>query len=197
MFPHIHFCYESSPSIMISLRLLIILLGALSTLAFVVPPQNDVTIKNVGASSNTATYFGSNPCHDESSMSPERKQRIAREAAIQKKFASGAKLKDLRTDIDHLQQNKKWAQLMNDRARVNDLAQAIEERESRDPDLMYSKALNTLAELQKTSLADNPNKEALKESWTKIATEARSCISRFQLQGLWIGRYVLDDYILF
>jgi hypothetical protein len=159
--------------------------------AFVVqsPHHHDLATKNVGSSSNTATFYGSDSYyHDESRMSPQRKERLSREEAIQKRFAAGGELKALRSDVQHLRENMKWAEAMNDEVRVNDLMQAIEKGESRDPDRVYTKTLKILAEIQKAPLTKMPDKEVLKEQWSKVAMEARSCIPRFQLDGLWIGR---------
>lgn len=122
-------------------------------------------------------------------MSPQRKERLAREEAIQNRFAAGHELKNLRSDVEHLRENMKWAEAMNDETRMKDLTQAIKKRESRDPDRVYTKTLMVLAQLQRVALTKMPDKEALKERWTKMAMEARSCLPRFQLEGLWIGSY--------
>jgi hypothetical protein len=172
--------------------MIVSLLCTLSASAFVVQNPHhhlhDLATKNVGSSSNTATFYGSDSYHDENSMTPQRKERLSREEAIQKRFAAGNELKILRSDVQHLRENLKWAEAMNDEVRVNDLMQAIEKGESRDPDRVYTKSLKILAELQQASLTKMPDKEALKEQWSKVAMEARSCIPRFQLYGLWIGR---------
>ena len=100
----------------------------------------------------------------------------------------GDELKNIRRDLEHLRENLKWAEAAKDQNRVQDLTNTIEKGESRDPEQVYLKALKVIGELEKSSPTKVPDKDAQKETWNQIASEARSCITRFQLDGLWVGK---------
>jgi hypothetical protein len=137
------------------------------------------------SSTSTAIWYGFDAYRSDD-MSPARKQRIARENAIKKRYASGEELKSLRNDMDQLRENLKWATAIKDHKRVEDLSIAIAEGESRDPELVYEKTLTALRELEQSNR--NKDKEKVALRWKKLAEEARSCIAYFQLEGLWVGK---------
>jgi hypothetical protein len=132
-------------------------------------------------------HFGFDSFHSEN-MSPSRRKRLAKERAIQKRFAFGEDLRNLRTDLDHLRENLRWAEAINDVHRIRDLTQAIENGENRDPERVYTKALKIVQELERSAVTVVPDKDARKKQWNALAQDARSCLPRFQLSGLWVGK---------
>ena len=122
----------------------------------------------------------------EDHISPRRQSRLARETTIRNTFASGEELFQIREDRRNLQENLRWSQAAGDVIRVRDLKAAIKRLEERDPDFVYN---NALREITKAEAIKDPTKRefAIKQYRTE-AEIARSCISRFQLEGLWVGK---------
>jgi hypothetical protein len=131
--------------------------------------------------------LGFDSFHSEN-LSPRRRKRLAKERAIQQRFAFGEDLHNLRTDLDHLRENLQWAEAINDVQRICDLTKAIENGENRDPEKVYHKALKNIRELERSPLSKIPDKEIRKQQWNALAHDARLCIPRFQLSGLWVGK---------
>ena len=129
----------------------------------------------------TALFYGSENDHE-----GRREERLAREEAIQQRFATGEELKTLRSDLEHLRDSLTWAKAAKDPERVNDLEEAIAQGEHRDAELVYKSTLKAIIELDETP--NLPEKNILRERWAEAAAEARSCLPRFQLEGLWVGK---------
>lgn len=125
---------------------------------------------------------------DPTCISPRRQSRLTRETTIRNTFASGEELFQSREDRANLQENLRWSQAAGDVVRVRELKAAIKRLEERDPDFVYN---NALREMTKAEAIKDPTKRefAIKQYRTE-AEMARSCIGRFQLDGLWVGKYV-------
>ena len=125
---------------------------------------------------------------DPTSISGLRQSRLTRETTIRNTFASGEELFQIREDRANLQENLRWSQAAGDVVRVRELKAAIKRLEERDPDFVYN---NALREMTKAEAIKDPTKRefAIKQYRTE-AEMARSCIGRFQLDGLWVGKYV-------
>jgi hypothetical protein len=103
-------------------------------------------------------------------------------------FATGEELLNLRQDLASLKHNLQWAEALKDDTRVKSLEKAIEKGEKRDPDLMYSKALNYMAQAKQMKDVTREEKDAFAEKWVKVAASARECLQQFNLEGLWVGK---------
>ena len=123
----------------------------------------------------------------EDPVSPRRQSRLTRETTIRNTFASGEELFQIREDRTNLQENLRWSQAAGDVVRVRELKAAIKRLEEKDADFVYN---NALREMTKAEAIKDPTKRefAIKQYRTEAAM-ARSCIPRFQLDGLWVGNY--------
>ena len=123
--------------------------------------------------------------HDETSKA--RKKRLAREHSLHKRFATGEDLKNLRLDLGSLRQNLQLAEACNDIGRIQDLNEAINKSQNRDPDYVYTQAFQLMAQVKTMTDASQEEKDALVEKWSKLAQGARECLPLFNLEGLWVG----------
>jgi len=123
-----------------------------------------------------------------------RAKRLQHEEQSKQRFVRGEDLAKLRSDVATFKENLKWAQAMGDESRVLDLEKAIEQKESRDPDFVYSKALNKIDTVFKAEYFEG--KDTMIDEWKDEARAARSCIPRFNLEGLWVGNYGDNGYEL-
>lgn len=103
------------------------------------------------------------------------------------KFAKGEELLQLREDLLSLRENLQWAEATEDASRIEDLRQAIESGEQRDPDLVYEKTLRLINEMKLSSTPAEEKRKELK-ALQQVAQEARVHLKRFNLEGLWVGR---------
>lgn len=111
------------------------------------------------------------------------------------RFAKGDALKSLRRELQTLREELRWAEAGDDIIRVTNLRQAVEKAEDLDPDLVYAKALRFVEEAKKIVGIKQEDRDALLKKWTEEATLARSNLIRFNLDGLWVGRYEQQRYI--
>lgn len=102
-------------------------------------------------------------------------------------FATGEELQSLRMDLESLRENLQWAQALNDRNSMEDLRNAIQNGENRDPDVVFQKAYQEIAKAKDSKLLTVQEREASVEKWTSVAAEARGYLPRFSLEGLWVG----------
>lgn len=121
----------------------------------------------------------------EENLSSARKERLAREKANKNRFATGKDLTKLRNELSHLRDNLLWAQAVKDEARIEEISKAIDDGERCDAEIVYRKALTTLEMLKKSGTTEERQKEI--NRWERVAEDARSCLPRFQLEGLWVG----------
>jgi hypothetical protein len=100
-------------------------------------------------------------------------------------FLQGDALKELRSDLETYRENLKWAGMMNDQTRVASLKSEIEEKERKDPEIVYNKAKRLIEEARSVSRAVlKPDlKEKLIKHWSAQKDKARECLPRFQLEG--------------
>jgi hypothetical protein len=125
--------------------------------------------------------------HDETNKA--RRTRLAREHSLHKRFATGEDLKNLRLDLGSLRQNLQWAEAFsNDIGRIQDLNEAINKSQNRDPDYVYTQAFKIMAQVKTMTDASQEEKDALVEKWSKLAQGARECLPQFNLEGLWVGK---------
>jgi hypothetical protein len=139
---------------------------------------------HLDAAGNDGYYDGL--FHDETNKA--RRTRLAREHLLHKRFATGEELKNLRLDLKSLRQNLQWAEAFNDVGRIQDLKEAIKKSENRDPDHVYTKAFELMAQVKTMTDASQEEKDALVEKWSKLAQGARECLPQFKLEGLWVGK---------
>ena len=128
--------------------------------------------------SRSALYHSNDGWDDKSEL---REKRLAKEKEIRKRFATGEGLKKLRAVLSLLRENLKWSRVMED-DKIDEIQADIERSECRDPEIVYNKAHRQLWE------ADSDADPALLKKWTEEAALARSCLPRFNLEGLWVGK---------
>jgi hypothetical protein len=103
------------------------------------------------------------------------------------RFATGEALQNLRTDLESLRENLRWAEAMEDFSRIQDLREAIETGEKCDPDFTYAKALGEIEKAKK--IIKDSQREHQIQKWAKEAAAAREYVAGFNLGGLWVGNY--------
>ena len=124
----------------------------------------------------------------EDAISPRRQSRLTRETTIRNTFASGEELFQIREDRANLQENLRWSQAAGDVVRVRELKAAIKSNQERDADHVYNNALREMTKAE--AIKDSTKREFAIKQYRTEAEMARSCIGRFQLDGLWVGKYV-------
>mmetsp|Transcript_9207 Transcript_9207/g.25490 ORF Transcript_9207/g.25490 Transcript_9207/m.25490 type:complete len:385 (-) Transcript_9207:9662-10816(-) len=105
------------------------------------------------------------------------------------RFATGDELKRLRSDLESLRENLKWAKAMNDQERADDLSKAVKNGENRDPDVVYKRALREIIDAKASYFLPEDERKRRVKKWEEEASEARRSIARFHLEGLWVGNY--------
>lgn len=115
-------------------------------------------------------------------------------------YAMGTELELLRGELETFRQTLQWAQATDDQERMIEIAKAIERAEARDPDLVYARTTEKILNLQKqqqTSGAAATTRGMIHkeiDTLTREAQAARACLPRFQLEGLWVGKYVTRQH---
>jgi hypothetical protein len=140
------------------------------------PPRRSFVVSN---SNSDGFYFGDNI------PSASRAKRLQDEEQTRDRFAEGNDLTKLRSDILSLKKNLEWAKAIGDASRIHDLETTIDKWEWKDPEAAYAKALSMVESLSKVK---GEGQEALITNWVQEAVVARSCIPRFNLEGLWVGK---------
>ena len=102
-------------------------------------------------------------------------------------FASGDELVQLRSILEKLRQDLKFAESSGDGALVASLSNAIETEERRDPEIVYAKSIREMNNAKASHTLPEEEKVRNIEKWQKMAAAARRCIARFQLEGVWMG----------
>jgi hypothetical protein len=123
------------------------------------------------------------------SQQPEsatRRERLVRMNEEMLRFAQGIELQNLRSDISALKDNLRWALATDDIQCIIDLTAAIQEAEDRDPELVYKKALQNIADANDMSVS---KKYSVISKNTKEALSARNYIPRLNMEGLWLGSF--------
>jgi hypothetical protein len=129
--------------------------------------------------------------HSKSSKSSDDTKDSSQEPvdqAVRARFAQGSELAQLRVDLKSLRENLQWALSVDDQARVEDLTQAIQAMEDRDPERVYAKSLRQIANIKASHLTSRTERNEAVTQWQNEAQTARQCLARFSLDGLWVGK---------
>jgi len=121
--------------------------------------------------------------------SEARKERFLKMQEDMQRFAQGTKLQSLRSDIGALKNNLKWALVTDDLTRIVSLSSAIAEKQERDPEFVYDRALEKIADTRSMSVR---KKYQLLPKYTEEALAARKFIPRLNMEGLWMGNFGAD-----
>jgi hypothetical protein len=140
------------------------------------PQRRSVVVSN---SNSDGFYFG------DKIPSASRAKRLQDDEQIRDRFAKGTDLTKLRSDIMALKENLEWAKAIGDASRIHDLETTIDKWEWKDPEAAYAKALSMVETL---SNLKGEGQEPIIANWVQEALVARSCIPRFNLEGLWVGK---------
>mmetsp|Transcript_11212 Transcript_11212/g.23609 ORF Transcript_11212/g.23609 Transcript_11212/m.23609 type:complete len:353 (+) Transcript_11212:165-1223(+) len=120
-------------------------------------------------------------------LSPMRVSRLEREEAIRSRFATGDELRNLHDDMKALKQVLKWCRVSGDVHRVGELRETIKLLEGKDPEVVYTRAISAMNKAEK--IEDLDKRKFVIDQHRSEANLARSCIPRFNLEGLWVGNY--------
>ena len=104
------------------------------------------------------------------------------------RFSTDKDLDSLRSDLDNLRGNLRWAEATEDHELVKDLKTAIANGERLDPDAVYAKALQVIADTKVSKDLSDMQKAETIDLWQNRAQNARAVLPQFQLEGLWIGK---------
>jgi hypothetical protein len=147
------------------------------------------------ASSGDEWWYDDSPSERESAVPKDKSRNLDPSSAGSTKagsspFFKGQELKQLRSDLEYYRENLKWAEAVDDIPRIASLTKEIEEKEQRDPEIVYNKARRLIAEAQTVSRSVlKPDlKEKLIAHWSLQKKLARECLVRFQMEGLWVGK---------
>jgi hypothetical protein len=102
-------------------------------------------------------------------------------------FASGAELSNTRNKISLLKDDLKRALEADDIYRAIRIRESIRHEEKKDPELAYTRALRRI---EKAHRSNRISKYEIIEKYTERALLARKYITRYNLNGLWLGTYV-------
>ena len=118
----------------------------------------------------------------------ERKSNEERDHKMKQekdRFAQGEKLKEIRADIQLMKQNLKLSLVTDDLMKVVALTKSIKDIEKKDPELVYSRALEMIAG------ADQYNtrkKYEIISRYNREAKAARAYIPRLNMYGIWVAK---------
>jgi hypothetical protein len=100
-------------------------------------------------------------------------------------FASGSELLNIRNKVSSLKEELRRCLESDDIFRAISLRESIRQQEKKDPELAYMRALEKMKKAQRSNRISR--KYALIAKYTEKALSARQYITRFNLNGLWIG----------
>jgi len=115
-------------------------------------------------------------------LTPIRKKRIQREKGVQESFAPyGNSLWDLRSKLVSL--SKKLAEKLTSGGDTKSTRNALRELEAQDANAVYALELDRMD----SAIEEGRTKDA--DAHAAKATDARSHLAQFNLEGLWVGKY--------
>lgn len=95
---------------------------------------------------------------------------------------------ELRSDIKHMKETLALSLATDDLMRVVALTNSIQEAQEKDPEFIYSKALERIADAQNVGKYSTKKKYEIITHYSKEAEVAREFIPRFNMHGLWIAK---------
>lgn len=101
--------------------------------------------------------------------------------------AKGA-LDDLRSDIKQMKENLALSLVTDDLMRIVALTKSINEAQEKDPEFVYSRALEKIANARQSGKYTTRKKYELISHYTKEAELAREFIPRLNMHGMWIAK---------
>jgi hypothetical protein len=122
------------------------------------------------------------------SQTPEsevRQERLLDEMENMKRFAQGKQLEELITDVNAMKINLKYALATDDITRIISLKKAIKEKENRNPEIVYARALR---KMERAKTMNVKKKYKVLAKYSKEAEAARAYIPRLNMEGLWVGK---------
>lgn len=117
--------------------------------------------------------------------SAARRARMVRLHEEMQRFVHGSELQNLRNDVVSLKASLQKALATDNISRIVDLYSAIESAQDKDPEFVYSKILNKIANAQTMNVR---KKYKLLPKYTEEALAVRKYIPRLNMEGLWIGK---------
>jgi len=124
----------------------------------------------------------------ERGMSDTRRQRLRAERQAEIKYVTGDDLHFLRQEVLKLRDDLEEARSTADSRRILELQRSIVQAQQKDAEFVYAVTLERILAAESMGLAEEV--EALRAE----ATEARSALPHFNLEGLWVGKYGEHGY---
>jgi hypothetical protein len=125
--------------------------------------------------------------HIQRPHSPRRREYCGNHIIYMSKgdpFASGSELLNIRNKVSSLKEELRRCLESDDIFRAISLRESIRQQEKKDPELAYMRALEKMKKAQRSN---RMSKYARIAKYTEKALTARQYITRFNLNGLWIG----------
>lgn len=119
---------------------------------------------------------------EEPKSNEERDHKMKQE---KDRFAQGEKLKELRADIQLMKQNLQLSLVTDDLMRVVALTKSIKDIEKKDPELVYSTALEMIAGANQYNTR---KKYEIISRYNREAKAARAHIPRLNMYGIWVAK---------
>lgn len=123
-----------------------------------------------------------------SSVTPERLDRMKREADAISRFLHGDDLIESRKYMDSLELEIKEAREQGNVARLSHLTEALADSQKLDAEYAFVDAIRRMKEAERKGLKEDA------EKYRQESTIARECLPQFQLDGLWVGKYGEHGY---
>jgi hypothetical protein len=97
-------------------------------------------------------------------------------------------LEELRSDMKQMKDNLALSLVTDDLMRIVALTKSIKEAQEKDPEFVYSRALEKIASAGESGKYTTRKKYDLITHYTKEAKVAREFIPRLNMHGLWVAK---------
>lgn len=126
-------------------------------------------------------------------ISTQRKNRMNREKELESKFLHGDDLIELRNYMNNLEADletvtEQEINPQNAMKRMRDVKKKLNEAKSMDAEHVYKMLLENV------EIAEKNGDDDLARECYEEAMETRSCLSQYNLEGLWVGKYGEHGY---
>jgi len=122
------------------------------------------------------------------SLSPERQKRVEREEENSFRFLQGDQLFELRDNIKQIEQELEEAKESGLGPRIFETQKVLEEAKNMDAEYVFKSSTQNAREAERSGLFEEA------EELRNEATEAKSLLPQFNLEGLWVGKYGEHGY---
>jgi Cyclin D1 binding domain len=147
------------------------------------PPEDSNDDTSSSSTNSKISEFSSSELRWTNEMSETRRNRLAKEEAVAKRFVFGDALHMLRQKVLGLRMKLQKARDRDDTAKMNSLAHSILTIQQMDAEFIYQVSLERMEAASRAGLKDEA------ELYRQEALSARSALPQYNMGGLWIGRF--------